>query len=156
MSLPGGRPAAAEARFLFTSDLFDLVDATSGSEKVTNGIVSRAVTSWLSESEHARQVALLVWLSKKLEQWPRFADAKADAPPVHVLDAIARAHSVIVGRETTNAVTTHGLVTTQLPPAMALELQTAGEVWTSAVFCSWCKLCIGQIAPKDSFSYYQR
>lgn len=55
LKLPGSVSAPDELRVMLAADLFVMTEAVAG-EKVTNGIVTRAITTWLSEREHARQV----------------------------------------------------------------------------------------------------
>jgi hypothetical protein len=68
LSLPGTPQAVDELRLLFAADLFILTDDVAV-EKVTNGIVTRAVTSWISDREHVRQVEVLPWIAKELDGW---------------------------------------------------------------------------------------
>ena len=72
LSLPGSKQAVDDLRMLITADLFIKTDAVA-TEKVTNGIVTRSVTSWISDREHVRQVELLPWLAKELDGWDYFA-----------------------------------------------------------------------------------
>lgn len=57
LKLPGSSSAPDELRVMLAADLFVLTESVVG-EKVTNGIVTRAITTWLSEREHARQACL--------------------------------------------------------------------------------------------------
>jgi hypothetical protein len=74
LGLPGNPQAVDELRLLITADLFIMTDSVA-KEKVTNGIVTRAVTSWISDREHVRQVELLPWVAKELDGWDYFAPA---------------------------------------------------------------------------------
>ena len=61
-----------ELRLLITADLFIMTDDVA-SEKVTNGIVTNAVSAWISDADHLRQVELLPWIAKELSGWDYFA-----------------------------------------------------------------------------------
>ena len=71
LSLPGSQ-AVEELRLLITADLFIMTDDVA-SEKVTNGIVTNAVSAWISDADHLRQVELLPWIAKELSGWDYFA-----------------------------------------------------------------------------------
>lgn len=53
LGLPGSA-TVDELRVMLAADMFIMTEAVAG-EKVTNGIVTRSITTWLSEREHARQ-----------------------------------------------------------------------------------------------------
>jgi hypothetical protein len=72
LSLPGSAAAVNELRVLLCADLFIMTDELAA-EKVTNGIVTRALTSWVSDAENVRQVELLTWLARELSGWDYFA-----------------------------------------------------------------------------------
>ena len=88
LGLPGSAQAIDDLRLLITADLFIETDAVA-TEKVTNGIVTRAVTSWISDREHVRQVELLPWLAKELDGWDHFASLpRGSADAAHVRPAL--------------------------------------------------------------------
>lgn len=53
LGLPGSA-TVDELRVMLAADMFIMTETVAG-EKVTNGIVTRSITTWLSEKEHARQ-----------------------------------------------------------------------------------------------------
>ena len=71
LSLPGSQ-SVDDARLLLTADLFIMTDEVA-TEKVINGVVTNAVTSWISDRDHLRQVELLPWIAKELSGWDYFA-----------------------------------------------------------------------------------
>lgn len=71
LSLPGTQ-SVDDARLLLTADLFIMTDDVA-TEKVINGVVTNAVTSWISDKDHLRQVELLPWIAKELSGWDYFA-----------------------------------------------------------------------------------
>jgi hypothetical protein len=72
LSLPGSAQAVNDLRMLITSDLFIMTDDVAV-ERVTNGIVTRSVTNWISDPDNVRQVELLPWLAKEIDGWDYFA-----------------------------------------------------------------------------------
>lgn len=54
LALPGSA-SVDELRVMLAADMFIMTEAIAG-ERVTNGIVTRSITTWLSDREHARQV----------------------------------------------------------------------------------------------------
>eukprot|EP00892_Ulva_mutabilis_P011106 jgi/Ulvmu1/8368/UM042_0074.1 len=98
LGLPGSA-TVDELRVMLAADMFIMTEAIAG-EKVTNGIVTRSITTWLSDREHARQVNLLEWLAKELSGWDYFAPAPRGKPdPVQVLLSISAAHKAICDYE---------------------------------------------------------
>jgi hypothetical protein len=79
LNLPGTPQAVDELRLLLAADLFIMTDDVAV-EKVTNGIVTRAVTSWISDRDHVRQVEVLPWIAKELEGWDSFAQKPRGSP----------------------------------------------------------------------------
>ena len=79
LGLPGSTQAVEELRLLLAADLFILTDDVAV-EKVSNGIVTRAVKSWIADHEHLRQVELLPWVAKQLDGWDTFAPTPRGSP----------------------------------------------------------------------------
>lgn len=79
LKLPGSAQAVDELRLLLAADLFILTDDVAV-EKVSNGVVTRAVKSWIADSERLRQVELLPWVAKQLDAWDAFAPKPRGSP----------------------------------------------------------------------------
>lgn len=66
LSLPGSKSAINDVRIMLTADLFIATDSLAG-EKVTNGIVTRSLTSWISDEDNVRQVCIRLSAARLLQ-----------------------------------------------------------------------------------------